>query len=95
LGVFVLAFVVKRARTRGAFFGLLFGITSIALVNNFAWLAAKWQLSTGREDLTPFVEYFEIEFLWFNVIGCLITVLFGYLISLTVREGELTTDANG
>jgi Na+/proline symporter len=41
LGVFVLAFVVKRARARGAFFGLLFGIASIALVNNFAWLACR------------------------------------------------------
>ena len=88
LGVFVLAFVVKRARARGAFFGLLLGISSIALVNNFSWLADKWQLLTGRSDLTPLVKYFEIEFLWFNVIGCLVTVLFGYLISLTVRDEQ-------
>jgi len=86
LGVFVLAFVVKRAKARGAFFGLLFGIASIALVNNFAWLAAKWQLLSGRSDLTPYTSYFKIEFLWFNVIGCLVTVLFGYLISLTVKN---------
>ncbi|MEJ7861093.1 MAG: sodium:solute symporter [Pyrinomonadaceae bacterium] len=64
LGVFVLAFVVKRARARGAFFGLLFGIASV-------WIASF---------------YTDIEFLWFNVIGCLVTVLAGYLISLTVRE---------
>lgn len=64
LGVFVLAFVVKRARARGAFFGLLFGITSV-------WIASA---------------YTKIEFLWFNVIGCLVTVLAGYLISLTVRD---------
>ena len=64
LGVFVLAFVVKRARARGAFFGLLFGIASV-------WIASV---------------YTEIEFLWFNVIGCLVTVIAGYLISLTVRE---------
>ncbi len=63
LGVFVLAFVVKRARARGAFFGILFGIASV-------WIASI---------------YTEIEFLWFNVIGCLVTVLAGYLISLTVR----------
>jgi Na+/proline symporter len=88
LGVFVLAFVVKRARARGAFFGLLFGIASIALINNFAWLAAKWVSLTGRSDFTPFVKYFEIEFLWFNVIGCLVTVLFGYLISLTVKDEQ-------
>ncbi|HXG83928.1 MAG TPA: sodium:solute symporter, partial [Pyrinomonadaceae bacterium] len=66
LGVFVLAFVVKRARARGAFFGLLFGIASV-------WIASF---------------YTNIEFLWFNVIGCLVTVLFGYLISLTVRDEQ-------
>lgn len=70
LGVFVLAFVVPRARARGAFFGLLFGITSV-------WIAS-W--------------YTNIEFLWFNVIGCLVTVGAGYLISLTVRE-DLNEDA--
>jgi hypothetical protein len=57
-----LAFVVKRARPRGAFFGILFGIASV-------WIAS-W--------------YTAIEFLWFNVIGCMVTVIFGYLISLTV-----------
>lgn len=66
LGVFVLAFVVRRARARGAFFGILFGISSV-------WIASKFT---------------EIEFLWFNVIGCLVTVITGYLISLTVREGK-------
>lgn len=64
LGVFVLAIVVKRARSRGAFFGLLFGIASVWIASNFT----------------------EIEFLWFNVVGCLVTVGAGYLISLTVSE---------
>jgi SSS family transporter len=61
LGVFVLAFVVKRANARGAFFGLLFGIASV-------WIASN---------------YTKIEFLWFNVIGCVVTVAAGYLLSLT------------
>ena len=71
LGVFVLAFVVKRARSRGAFFGLLFGIASV-------WIASL---------------YTTIEFLWFNVIGCLVTVFFGYVISLTVKEDLNRGDA--
>jgi Na+/proline symporter len=66
LGVFVLAFAVKRARSRGAFFGLLFGITSV-------WIASS---------------YTSIEFLWFNVIGCVVTVMVGYLISLTVPSEQ-------
>ncbi|CAN5553393.1 hypothetical protein BH10ACI2_BH10ACI2_12260 [soil metagenome] len=67
LGVFVLAIVVKRARARGAFFGLLFGIASV-------WVASSFT---------------KIEFLWFNVVGCFVTVIAGYLISLTVRTEEL------
>ena len=66
LGVFVLAIAVKRARARGAFFGLLFGIASV-------WIASN---------------YTKIEFLWFNVIGCLVTVIVGYLISLTVQKNS-------
>ncbi len=66
LGVFVLAIVVKRARARGAFFGMMFGIASV------------WVAST----------YSNIEFLWFNVVGCLVTVGTGYLISLTVRSED-------
>lgn len=67
LGVFVLAFVVRRSNSRGAFFGLLFGISSV-------WIASV---------------YTNIEFLWFNVIGCLVTVAAGYLISLTKpKEGD-------
>ncbi|HEX8636882.1 MAG TPA: sodium:solute symporter [Pyrinomonadaceae bacterium] len=64
LGVFVLAIAVPRARSRGAFFGLLFGIVSV-------WVSSR---------------YLDIAFLWFNVVGCLATVIAGYLISLTVRE---------
>ncbi|MGE3465492.1 MAG: sodium:solute symporter [Pyrinomonadaceae bacterium] len=64
LGVFVLAFAVRRARARGAFVGLLFGIVSV-------WIASL---------------YTDIEFLWFNVIGCVVTVIAGYLISLTVKD---------
>ena len=65
-GVFVLAFVVKRARARGAFWGLLLGIASVWVASNFT----------------------KIEFLWFNVVGCLVTVIAGYLISLTVSEDK-------
>lgn len=67
LGVFVLAIGVKRARSRGAFFGLLFGMASV-------WIAST---------------YTKIEFLWFNVVGCVVTVVAGYLISLTVQDKEL------
>jgi hypothetical protein len=28
----------------------------------------------------------NIEFLWFNVIGCVVTVIAGYLVSLTAKK---------
>jgi len=66
LGVFVLAVAVPRARARGAFWGLLFGISSV-------WIASRFT---------------DIAFLWFNVIGCLVVVVAGYLLSLTVRDPQ-------
>jgi SSS family transporter len=63
LGVFVLAIGVKRATARGAFWGLIFGMISVAIASN----------------------YTDIAFLWFNVIGCLVVVIVGYLLSLTDR----------
>lgn len=66
LGVFVLAVAVPRARARGAFWGLLFGVASV-------WIASR---------------YTDIAFLWFNLIGCLIVVVVGYMLSLTVREAR-------
>ena len=48
LGVFVLAIVVKRARARGAFFGLLIGITTVFITSffqikeDFYYLSLPW-----------------------------------------------------
>ena len=63
LGVFILAIVVKRARARGAFLGLLIGMASVGIASS----------------------YTDIEFLWFNVVGAVVTVAAGYLISLTTE----------
>lgn len=68
LGVFVLAFAVKRATGRGAFYGLIFGVASV-------WIASR---------------YTDIAFLWFNLIGCFVVVIVGYLISLTDNTNNET-----
>jgi Na+/proline symporter len=80
LGVFALAFFVPRARSRGAFFGILCGIASIALIHNFSAIAER----TGL--FLPYKDSLKIAFLWYNVIGCFVTILAGYLISLTVPK---------
>lgn len=81
LGVFVLAFGVKRATGRGAFWGLLSGIAAIALLNNFGWIAGLWQSATGSTALLPVAEALNISFLWYNVIGCGVVVAVGVLLS--------------
>jgi len=58
LGVFVLAFFVKRCTSNGAFYGVLAGEAAIFL--------------TAR---------YTSAFLWYNVVGCLVVVATGWLIS--------------
>ena len=64
LGVFILAIGIKRATSRGAFWGLLAGMTAVALVAQFTTIA----------------------FLWHNVVGAVVVVVVGMLLSLTERR---------
>ncbi|GMR11883.1 MAG: hypothetical protein BMS9Abin29_0068 [Gemmatimonadota bacterium] len=59
LGVFLLGFMVRRANGTGAFFGLLAGMGSVALV----------AMTT------------EISFLYYNVVGAVVVVVVGSLLS--------------
>jgi len=61
LGVFALAIVTKRATGRGAFWGMLSGLASVAVVS----------------------YHTKISFLWYNVVGCVVVVVVGMLLSLT------------
>lgn len=61
LGVFILAIGVKRATSRGAFWGLLAGIGAVAIV----------------------ATQTDIAFLWHNVVGAVVVVVIGLLLSLT------------
>jgi len=62
LGVFVLAFFVKRCTSTGAFIGVLAGEAAI--------------FATAQ---------FTDAFLWYNVVGCLVTVAVGSLVSVSYR----------
>ena len=63
LGVFVLAFFVKRCTATGAFVGVVAGEAAI--------------FTTAR---------FTEAFLWYNVVGCLVTVTVGWLVSITLKQ---------
>ena len=81
LGVFVLAIGIRRATARGAFWGLLVGILTIALLNNLEWLAGTWESWTGSGALHPLAADLSVSYLWYNVIGCGVVVLVGLLLS--------------
>jgi solute:Na+ symporter, SSS family len=66
LGVFALAIGTKRATGNGAFFGLLAGMVTVALV----------------------ARYSKISFLWYNVIGCVVVVAVGMLLSLLGKKSN-------
>jgi Na+/proline symporter len=66
LGVFVLAIGTKRATGRGAFWGMLCGLASVAVVSNLT----------------------KISFLWYNVIGCVVVVAVGMLLSLLGKKSN-------
>jgi len=61
------------------FYGSLLGVFVLAFVVKSVWTASIFT---------------DIEFLWFNVIGCLVTVLAGFLISLTVGDEPERGDAD-
>jgi len=67
LGVFVLAIGTKRATGRGAFWGMLCGLASVAIVSNTT----------------------KISFLWYNLVGCVVVIITGMLLSLTEKRIEL------
>jgi SSS family transporter len=70
LGVFVLAFFVKRCTATGAFVGVLAGEAAI--------------FTTAQ---------FTEAFLWYNVVGCLITVAVGAAFSSTQRWNQPPLDS--
>ena len=90
LGVFVLAIGTKRATGRGAFWGLLAGISSIAILNNLEGLAGTWQSITGSDALYAVASSLSVSYLWYNVIGCLVVVVVGLVISGRRKDGSAT-----
>lgn len=85
LGVFVLAIGTQWATARGAFWGLLAGIASVALVHYWGDLAEMLQITL----LLALAPHLQMSFLWYNVIGCIVVIGVGLLISLfdPVRRG--------
>lgn len=81
LGVFVLAIGTRRATSRGAFWGLLAGMASVAFINYYAQIAVAYESITGSSAMLAYIGATKISFLWFNLIGCAVVVITGLIIS--------------
>lgn len=76
--------LIEVVNTFGSFFyGSLLGVFVLAFAVPRAVAAgAFWGLLFGIVSVWIASSYTDIAFLWFNVVGCLVTVAAGYLISL-------------
>ncbi len=70
LGIFLVAFFLRKIRGGSIFYAALIG-ESVVLLIHFAQVY-KW----------PFLGNLQVEYLWYNVIGCGIVVLFAWLFSV-------------
>jgi len=70
LGVFLLGVLTKRAHARGVLIGAVIGLAAAL------GITAPYYF----RELPPDAP--RLSFLWINIIGCLVTVLLGYLTSL-------------
>ena len=80
--------LIEVVNTFGSFFyGSLLGVFVLAFAVPTAKSAgAFYGLLFGIVSVWVASYFTEIAFLWFNVVGCLVTVGFGYLISRTTKE---------
>ena len=81
--------LIEVVNTFGSFFyGSLLGVFVLAFVVTSAKSAgAFYGLLFGMVSVWIVSYFTDIAFLWFNVVGCLVTVAAGYLISAFSKEG--------
>ncbi len=81
LSVFLLGFLTTRANSFGAFGGAIAGtvVTAVVATMPVHWLPSVLQPSS----------VFPISWLWYGPVGCLFTLLIGYLLSLARPAPEL------
>jgi SSS family solute:Na+ symporter len=81
LSVFLLGFLTTRANSFGAFGGAIAGtaVTAVVATMPVQWLPSVLQPSS----------VFPISWLWYGPVGCLFTMVIGYLLSLARPAPEL------
>ena len=72
LGIFVVAFFFKKIRSNAVFIGALLSQSAIILIHYLNTIDAAGVFTMG--------------FLWYNALGCILVVLFSYILNLFGRQ---------
>jgi len=69
------------------FYGSILGVFVLAIATRRATgRGAFWGLAAGMAAVYLTSEYSEISYLYYNIVGCVVVVAVGYVISLTSPE---------
>lgn len=73
LGIFVVAFYFKKIKGNAVFIAAILAELSVIIIDLL-----------NRYEMGP--EWLQIGYLWYNVIGCGLVILFGYLLQAILRK---------
>lgn len=74
LGIFVVAFFIKKIKGNAVFYSAIIAEAAVLLIH------------FGQVYKIPIFTEFRVEYLWYNVIGCGLVVLFSILFSILPRN---------
>ncbi|MCB0401545.1 MAG: sodium:solute symporter [Flavobacteriales bacterium] len=72
LGIFVVAFYVKKIKGNAVFIAAILAELSVIAIDLL-----------NRYELAP--DWLQMGYLWYNVVGCLLVVVFGYVIQSVLK----------
>ena len=73
LGIFVVAFYVKKIKGNAVFWAAILAELSVITVDLL-----------NRYELAP--DFLQMGYLWYNVLGCVLVILFGYLLEISSNK---------
>lgn len=74
LGIFVVAFYFKKIKGNAVFIAAILAELSVIAIDVL-----------NRFEIAP--EWLQMGYLWYNVVGCVLVVVFGYLIQIINKKG--------
>ena len=76
LGVFLVAFFLKKVKSKAVFLAAILAESAVLIIH------------LGRVQNWKAFEAFQVEYLWYNVIGCVLLLGFALLFSFILPEKD-------